>query len=109
MHDTFSYLLPDLQSLAAETRVFLFMRGQRDIYQHSAEAGDSVECDFEAESELYSFPWGTLGQIPDKMLWFVSVSISYTHSPGASRHLASPSLFAKVVPPLPPLDAMILK
>lgn len=41
-HDTFSYLHPDLQSLTAETRVFLFMRGQRDIYQHSAEASDRV-------------------------------------------------------------------
>ena len=98
MHDTFSYLLPDLQSLAAETRVFLFMRGQRDIYQHSAEAGDSVECDFEAESELYSFPWGTLGHIPDKMLWFVTVSTGYTPSSSSSHHLTSPSLLAKVVP-----------
>lgn len=79
------------------------MRGQRDIYQHSAEAGDSVWCDFEAESELYSFPRGTLGQIPDKMLWFVTVSNGYTRSSGSSHHLTSPSLVTKVVPPPSPL------
>ncbi|CAB1429204.1 unnamed protein product [Pleuronectes platessa] len=76
--------------------MFLFTRGQGDIYQLSAQASDGVSCDFEVESELDSFPWGVPGQIPDKMLWFETVSISSR----ASHHLTSPPPGCLVFTPL---------
>lgn len=111
-HDTFSYLLPDLPSLVAESRVFLFMMGQRDIYQLSAEASDSVECDFEAESELYSFhPSGQTGTDPRQdvvvRLHQLHPLVLFFYLP--SNQLTSTSLSAKVVPHtlLPPLALLL--
>lgn len=53
-------------------------------------------------------PLGSVGQIPDKMLCFETVSISYTHLSSASHERISPSHSQGRATP-PSLDARILK
>lgn len=108
LSDTFSYLLPDLQSLTTDTSIFLFMRTKRHPSTLSWRQRQCVVWLWAAKWLVFLHPWDTSGQIPDNTALIVT-SLSDMYPEPLATVLRLTLTCSQGHAPLPFWDSMVLK